>query len=66
MITAVCTNRVDFRSAARDHEASVRFEIWPGEPPGPEGNWTGGDMAVAPVPDGTERYLVQLWKARSG
>jgi hypothetical protein len=106
----VIPNRVDFQSAARDHEAAVRMEAAPGEPPplGPEWPdveevdlplssgrvrlWTvtmgpseqvftvggrgryrlrvgccGHDEALElnrsgrPVPDGTERYLLQFW-----
>lgn len=107
--------RLDFTSAARDHQAFVRFELWPDEPPEPEESWAAGNTVkvrftsgviqlwsvtmgpsreagpvdmestglhharvsrrgaaeaatmsrnVEPIPHGTERYLIQLWKAR--
>jgi hypothetical protein len=104
-VTAI-PNRVDFRSAASDHEAAVRLEATPREPPewpdseevdvplssGRVRLWTvtmgpseqvfpvggpgtyrlrvacrGRDEALAlsvsgrPIPDGTERYLLQFW-----
>ena len=62
VVTAVSDNRLDFTSAARDHDAAVRLESWADEPPEPGGEWSGGETVTVRLTSG----VVQLWSVTMG
>jgi hypothetical protein len=62
VVAAVCDNRLDFTSAAGDHDATVRLESWAGEPSGPGGDWSGGETATVQLTSG----VVELWSVTMG
>ncbi|MEU8307892.1 hypothetical protein AB0C84_30435 [Actinomadura sp. NPDC048955] len=62
VVAVVCDNRLDFTSAALDHDVSVRLEAWSGEPPEPDGDWSGSETVSVRLSSG----VVQLWSVTMG
>ena len=62
----VSDNRLDFNSAARDHDASVRLEAWSGEPPEPDGDWSGSETVTVRLTSGGSVWSVTMGPSRVG